>query len=236
MIRFAGLEFKGLTKETLLREEAFIKIIVTVNAEIIVLAHEHDRLRKIINSNYATFDGQIPYLLARLKYRDCYFEKISGSDLIYDACKYAKLHRQKIFLLGGYKETNGLSVERLKKEYGIEIEGFSPVYRPYPFDSEHNRAILKKITKFCPDILFVGFGAKKQEFWIDDNKMYLNDIGVRLAVGCGGTFEMVAGQLKKAPQFIQRIGLEGLYRTLKEPNLFRLRKLLLSFKMFKHLP
>ncbi|MEK6697991.1 MAG: WecB/TagA/CpsF family glycosyltransferase [Nitrospirota bacterium] len=235
MIRFAGLEFKGLTREVLLREEGFLKIIVTVNAELIVLANEDERFKRLINANYATFDGQVPYLLARLKCRGAYFEKISGSDFIYDACEFARKHVKRVFLLGGYTNSNRLAVERLKKEYDIEIEGFSPEHRPYPFDAVHNARILERLSSFGPHILFVGFGAKKQEFWIEDNKKLLKNIGVRWAVGSGGTFEMVSGQFRRASRFLQNVGLEGVYRMCKEPSLYRLKKLLNSIKMFRYL-
>lgn len=231
-IKFANLIFKGLTKQILLQESDKLKFIITVNAEFIVKANENERFKNIINSNCATFDGRIPYVMAKNKYPDIYFEKISGSDFIYDVCEYAKKHNKKIFLLGGYPDSNKLAAEKLKKMFGIEIDGFSPPYKSYPFDKEHNYLILERIIKFKPDFLFVGFGAPKQEFWIDDNKEFLENNGVKLAVGSGGTFEMVSGKFKRAPQFIQKIGLERLWRFIIEPKLFRLKGILASLKIF----
>jgi len=231
-IKFAGLIFKGLTKEILLNESAPLKFIIAVNAELIVKANENERFKKIINSNYSTFDGRIPYIMAKRKYPDVFFEKISGSDFIYDACKYAKEHNKRIFLLGGYQDSCKLAVENLKKTFGIEISGFSPPYKPYPFNKKHNGLILEQIAKFSPDFLFVGFGAPKQEFWIDDNKEFLENIGVKLAIGSGGTFEMVSGKFKRAPEIIQKIGLERIWRFIIEPKWFRLKGILVSLKVF----
>ena len=74
----------------------------------------------------------------------------------------------------------------------------------------------------------------KQEYWISDNRILLESIGVKIAIGCGGTFDFVAGRIKRAPKWIQKIGLEGFWRLFKEPQLFRLKRLLISFKIFKY--
>jgi len=234
-INFANLQFRGLEKKELLEESDSLKFIVTVNAEFIIKANNDEEFKKIINNNYATFDGQVPYFLAKKQNPDIYFEKLSGSDLIYDFAKMAKEKNKKIFLLGGYKESNTQAIEKLREKYNIEIDGFSPEYKPYPFDETHNNNILKRIEVFKPDILFVGFGAIKQEYWINSNKDFLEKIGVRWVVGSGGTFEFVADTIKRAPKWIQNIGLEGIYRMLKEPNMIRVKRILLSFKIFKYI-
>jgi N-acetylglucosaminyldiphosphoundecaprenol N-acetyl-beta-D-mannosaminyltransferase len=146
----------------------------------------------------------------------------------------AKEKNKKIFLLGGYEESNTQAIEKLREKYNIEIDGFSPEYKPYPFEETHNNNILKRIEEFKPDILFVGFGAIKQEYWINDNKSFLEKMGIRWVVGSGGTFEFVANTIKRAPIWIQNIGLEGFYRMLKEPNMARVKRILLSFKIFKY--
>jgi N-acetylglucosaminyldiphosphoundecaprenol N-acetyl-beta-D-mannosaminyltransferase len=230
-----NLEFKGLTKDAILLYQKNLKIIVTVNAEFIVYANEDPRFKKIISENYSTLDGQLPYLLAKWLHPRVQIEKISGSDFIYEACDFAKKNGLKIFLLGGNAESNRISVERLKKQYEIEIDGFSPEYKPYPFDPDHNQEILGRIEKFKPDFLFVGFGPKKQEFWIEENKTALQGYGVKWAVGSGGTFEMVSGQISRAPKFIQSLGLERFYRIFKEPTGSRMKRLLISFKFFKYI-
>lgn len=233
-IEFANLIFRGLTKEILFRPESDIKIVIPINAELIVLANEDEKFKRIINENYAVFDGQIPYVIAKIKNRNSYIKKISGSGFIYDICNYSKINKKRIFLLGGFKESNKISIEKIRM-LGIETDGFSPTYKPYPFEKEHNEDILKRIGYFGPDFLFVGFGARKQEFWINENKQALRDIGVKCAIGCGGTFEMFSGKYKRCPKSIQMIGFEGVYRFIIEPKWFRLKRLFISFKMFKYL-
>ncbi len=232
---FSGLEFKTLKKEDLLKEEKFLKFIVTVNAEFIVKANNNDDFKKIINSNYATFDGQVPYLLAKLQNPKLNFDKLSGSDLIYDFCNMAKNERRKVFLLGGYEQSNSDAVKTLRKRYNISIDGFSPIYKPYPFDVSHDETILKVIKEAKAEILFVGFGAIKQEFWIDQHKSELESMGIKWVIGSGGTFEFVSGKIKRSPKILQRIGLEGLFRFVMEPSKLRFQRLLTSFGIFRYL-
>ncbi|HHD82246.1 MAG TPA: glycosyltransferase [Campylobacterales bacterium] len=234
-MNFAGLAFKPLTKEKLLEEEPKLKFIIPVNAEVIVKANKHHHLKEIINKNHATFDGQIPYILANLQYKSLKFDKLSGSDLIYDFCNMAKKENKKIFLLGGYEESNRDAVKMLRERYHIRIDGFSPVYQPYPFTVEHNSHILEKIKSAKPDIMFVGFGALKQELWIQEHQSMLEQIGVKWIIASGGTFEFVSGKIKRSPKFIQTIGMEGIFRFLVEPSKLRFKRIIVSFGIFRYL-
>lgn len=234
-VSFCGINFRCLNKaqlQQLFDEEKETRLLITVNSEFIVKANLNSRFLDIINNNYATFDGQIPYVFARIINADQRFHKISGSDLIYDACSYAQKHNKSIFLLGGDEIANNLAVKRIRDTYDIRVEGYSPPYQPYPFSDTHNKTILDKIYQFKPDFLFVGFGAVKQEFWMNDNLKHLQQYNVRLAVGCGGTFDFVSGRIQRAPVLLQKAGFEGIWRFLAEPSFFRLKRLVLSARFF----
>lgn len=235
VVKFCNINFKGLTKDKLFENYNKLKLIIPTNAELIVKAQENEKFRNIISSNYATFDGQVPFYFAKKQNKSVGIEKISGSDLIYDFCEMARESNKKIFLLGGYEDSNSEAVLKLKEKYHISIEGYSPPYKPYPFDKEHNEIILSKIKSYSPDILFVGFGALKQEFWIEEHRDILEDMGISWVIGSGGTFEFVAGKIKRSPNIIQKIGLEGLWRLLSEPKLFRFKRLLVSLLIFKYI-
>lgn len=235
-IEFANLRFLGLTKKIVLEESSKIKFLVTVNSEFIINANKNLKFKNIINKNYATFDGEVPYRMAKRRNKKIYFEKLSGSDLIYDFCKMAQQKNKRIFLLGGFEKSNKDAVSKLKEQYrDLQIEGYSPPYKPYPFEKQHNQMILSKINDFQPDILFVGFGAMKQEYWINENKNELEKIGIRWVIGSGGTFEFVAGTIKRAPLFFQKAGLEGIWRLIHEPKWFRFKRILISFLVFRYL-
>ena len=188
-----------------------------------------------INSHYATFDGEIPLKKAR-KTADLFrtAEKLSGSEIVYDFAKYAKENGLKMFFLGGKAESNVLAVLKIREAYGIEIEGFSPVFEDYPFSEQFSDSCRKRIGAFRPDILFVGFGAPKQEFFIEDNFDFLKNCGVKYAIGSGGTFEFVSGTIERAPKWVQNAGLESVFRLCKEVSWMRFKRILYSMRFFRY--
>lgn len=217
-ISFCGLYFRALRKDMLLNNDDDFKHIITVNGQFIEVAYKDKRVFDLINNNWSTIDGQIIYKLANKKKSVIKIEKISGSDFIFDTCNYCSMTNRSVFLLGGKKTSNKLSVKLLETKYGIKISGYSPPYMSYPFSEDVIQSIKNNIVEFKPDYIFVAFGMPKQEFWIDDNKEFLEQNNVRFAIGCGGTFELVSGNLKRAPYWIQKAGIEWLFRFVQEPK------------------
>jgi N-acetylglucosaminyldiphosphoundecaprenol N-acetyl-beta-D-mannosaminyltransferase len=213
------------------------KCIVTLNAQIICLANKNKDLFDFVNDNYATLDGEIPLKCAKIFKRKDFkkVEKLSGSEIIYDFCEYAKKNKKKLFFLGGMEDSNRQAVINIKEQYGIEVDGFSPEYENYPFSKKFVDSCFNKMEKFKPDIVFVGFGAPKQEFFMRDNMERLKKCGVKFAIGSGGTVDFVSGKLKRAPKFIVKIGFEGVYRLTQEFNKTRLKRLTKSFGFFKYI-
>lgn len=231
-MKFCGININCFSFQDIISDFENIKLLVTVNAEAIVRAQNETNLKTIINNNLASLDGQIPVWLFR-KVFNIPIVKISGSDLIYQISEWASLYGYKMFLLGGNEESNRLSVLNLSKLYpGLIINGYSPDYEPYPFQSKTSEKILESIANFTPDIIFVGFGMGKQEFWSQDNYEFLKQIGVKLIVGCGGSFDFASGKIKRAPIWIQKAGLESFWRLMNEFKWFRIKRILLSFKIF----
>jgi N-acetylglucosaminyldiphosphoundecaprenol N-acetyl-beta-D-mannosaminyltransferase len=96
--------------------------------------------------------------------------------------------------------------------------GFLGCYSPPfsdEFSDEENRKIIENINRVKPQVLWVGLTAPKQEKWIHKN---LEQLDVQIAVGIGAAFDFISGQVRRAPRWIQKIGLEWLDRTLKEPK------------------
>lgn len=232
-MRICNVDINCFKKQDLFLIRNSTQIVVTVNAEAIVRSQSNSRLRRIISNNISTIDGQIPLWLGMISSPHIKVEKLSGSDIIYDYCKWAESNNYKVFLLGGSKESNKEATMQLGLKFpNLLLKGYSSPYAAYPFRTEMNHYILLQIEAFKPDILFVGFGMGKQEFWADDNLSRLTDMGVKYVIGCGGTFDFVSGRIKRAPFWVQRIGIEGLWRLIVEPKLFRFRRLLLSFGIF----
>ena len=233
-LQFANLTFRGLQRETLLRDDGRLKAIITVNAEIIVEANRNPKLAAIINNNWATLDGQWPYLLARRRSRVRPIEKISGSDFVYELCEFAGKHGHRVCLLGAATEVNRTACVRLRREFGIEIDGYSPPNRPFPFAKAEDEEILARLQTFKPQILVVCFGSPKQELWADLHNETLDRMGVRWVIGAGGTLDFIAGAVKRAPVLLQKAGLESVWRLALEPR-SRIRRVLRAFQFFRYI-
>lgn len=236
MEKFCNVRITDKSKWDLLLIYDTLQILVPMNAECFVRTNENPELLSFINNNCrTTIDGQIPLWLYKKIKHEKHIEKISGSDIIYNYCKWAEDNKLKIFFLGGKQDSNREAILKIKDLYpNLNIQGYSPSYEPYPFSLQNSRSILNEISSFNPDIIFVGFGFGKQERWISDNISFLKHSNVKWTICCGGSFEFIAGKLKRAPKIIQTIGLESIWRLLMEPKLFRVKRLLTSFKIFKY--
>lgn len=166
-MEFCNIHFNILTRKQLFcRKEGETKCIATVNAQLIVLANTNRRYMEYINANYATFDGEIP--LKKAKQFNPAFrgaQKLPGSEIVYDFAGYARERGLRTFYLGGYADSNASAVKTIRKNYGIQIESFSPEYKPYPFSNKFTDECRTHLARFRPHILFVGFGAPKQEYF-----------------------------------------------------------------------
>ena len=234
---FCNINFNILKKDQLFeRNENETKCIATVNAQFIVLANKNERYMNYINNNYSTFDGEIP--LKNAKRFNRFFanvEKLPGSEIIYDFCDYAKKNNLSIFLLGGYKDSNLSAIKKIAEIYKVKIDGYSPDYENYPFSEIFTNDCISRINYFKPDILFVGFGAPKQEYFIEDNVNIFNKIKIKYVIGCGGTFEFVSGKIQRAPIWIQKVGIESLFRLINEISWARIHRILYSFNFYKYI-
>ncbi len=229
-----NLEFEGLERSKVIETEERIKFITTVNSEFIVEANSDPDFKHILDHSISTFDGQIPYFLARLTHKEA-FEKISGSELIYDVFKKCTGSGETVFLLGDKPSVNDTAVSIGKQKYNVCCWGFSPPYEGSGFSAETNADMLSHIADCRPTYLFVAFGAKKQEQWIFDNLAELEAAGVKWVIGCGGSISFFAGTIKRAPVLLQRLGLEGVYRLLQEPKIFRFKRILKSLLVFRYM-
>ncbi|MDD3002530.1 MAG: WecB/TagA/CpsF family glycosyltransferase [Candidatus Shapirobacteria bacterium] len=133
---------------------------------------------------------------------------ITGVDLMSELCQLAGRKKYKIFFLGGFDDRAKRTMEYFKK-YKIEMDycGGKPEFS--------NEEVLEKINKFKPDILFVAYGMKKQEEWIDKNR---NKADFGVAIGVGRSFDYYSGDLKRAPLAWRKMGMEWLYSLIKEPK------------------
>ena len=130
-------------------------------------------------------------------------------------------HNKKFFILGASDEVSLQAKIELQKLYPkLEISNYSPPYTKNSSfsDSELNN-IKNRIRCFKPDVLCVAFGAPKQELFIYDNYSFFEKENIKICIGLGGSFDFIAGKVKRAPTFFKKTGNEWLYRLLQEPKL-----------------
>lgn len=139
-------------------------------------------------------------------------EQISGTDMVEEITKVTGESGHSIFLLGALGDIGEKCRKTLEKKYPkAKIVG---TYGGSSYEDGDNKA-REKINKVNPDILFVAFGAPKQEFWIKRNLPHLPS--VKVAMGVGGAFDYISGLVKRASKLWRRLGLEWLYRLYQQP-------------------
>lgn len=144
-------------------------------------------------------------------------EKIAGIELMDRLVKKCEKERQGIYLLGATKETVDMCNINLRTKYRkLDILGSHDGY----FEMDNCEEILKEIEKVNPKVLFVAMGCPRQEIFI---AKYMNRLPCSVFMGVGGSFDIIAGNLKRAPKWMISIGMEWLYRVAKEP--YRIKRL-----------
>lgn len=190
--------------------------VVTPNAQHIVTLQRDSLFREIYRNAFLAVPDGVPLLWAAKFFNTPLSGRVNGTDLFERLCQTSAETGLKIFLLGGRPSAAQKAAGTLKKKYhNLQIVGtYCP---PYGFESDQSELekINFAITATKPDILFVGLGAPKQEYWMYNNYQKLN---VPISLGIGVSFELVSGMVKRAPVFMQKIGLEWLFRLMVEPQ------------------
>jgi N-acetylglucosaminyldiphosphoundecaprenol N-acetyl-beta-D-mannosaminyltransferase len=142
-------------------------------------------------------------------------ERVAGSDLIYGMCERAAALGHRVFLLGAGPGIAEAAAENLVKRYpSLKIVGVEcPPFRRLTVDEERHQ--IERVRAAQPDILFVAFGQPKGELWIAE---HLEELGVPVCVQVGASLDFVAGRVKRSPRWMQKTGLEWVYRLAQEPR------------------
>lgn len=142
-------------------------------------------------------------------------ETVTGVWLFEELTKRAAKMGWKIFLLGGWQNVSGRTATMLTKRFpGLKVE-YDEGEERVGTDEKKNSEVIEKINKFAPDILFVAYNPIKQEKWLMKHKEVLK---AKVGIGVGGTFNEYLGEFRKAPGFMERMGLKWLWRVVMEPK------------------
>ena len=185
--------------------------VVTANPEIVMIANEDQQFRQMVEQAYVVPDGiGIVYAAKILDYPIT--ERVTGVELIEGLMNQANKHAWKVFLLGASPEVNkGASAELARRYPNAQIVGARDGY----FAVQEEAQIASEVAASQADILFVALGAPKQDVWISK---YWEQLQVSLAMGVGGSFDVLAGTVKRAPSIWQKLHLEWLYRLMQQPS------------------
>ncbi len=186
--------------------------VYTPNSEIIMQAYRNQAFRDVLNTaDLITPDG-IGVVYASRIVKDPLAERVGGFDLATKLIEKATDGSISFYFFGGKPGVAEQAKENLQKKYpGLRIIGCSDGY----FDAEKEKLILADIQEKKPDVLFVCLGAQKQENWI---YQYKNELAAKVCMGIGGSLDVFAGVAERAPESFQKLGLEWLYRLLKQPS------------------
>jgi len=198
-----GIKFDNLTMDEVL--ENIRGFVVLPYSEFVVRAQKDEEFRNILNkADFCLCEGRGLYLMTWLVGKKLK-QEINGVELIYKLNQKSKIKNQKLFLLGGTEDV----VKKTAEKLGDSVIGFEHGYRDLD-------KVVEKINLAKPEILLVGLGSPEQEKFIYNHLSKMPS--VKLAIGVGGAFDFISGQVKRAPKIIQKIGMEWLWRLILEPR------------------
>lgn len=247
-IEIAGVPFDPVTEEDAMTAiEVFMKgeylrHIVTPNPEMVLEAGSNPAFKKILRkadlslpdgtgilwaAHYLSLRKPRSFFARRGQFLASLFSivfsparlkkplpaRVTGTDMLYRITEASQEHKWRIFLLGAAPGVAQKAMDRLLEKYPRAI--FAGAYSGEPAPTRESN-ILSILKAAHPDLLFVAYGHPAQEEWIARNARKLGT--VKVAIGVGGAFDFAAGVTKRAPRLMQRMGLEWLWRLMREPR------------------
>ncbi len=217
LVEIFNIPFINMKKEDILKileqrvAENKKTYVVTANAEIVMYAKENVSYFNIITkADYIVPDGIGVVKGAQILKKEIK-ERVPGIELMVDLLKIANKFNQKVYFYGAKNEVIEKMIKRIKSDYpNINIVGYS---NGYINDSDNK--ITDEIINLEPDYVFVAKGAPLQDEWI--NKV-IQKTNKGLFMGVGGSFDVLAGEVKRAPEIWQKLNLEWLYRIAGDPK------------------
>ncbi|NLI14450.1 MAG: WecB/TagA/CpsF family glycosyltransferase [Peptococcaceae bacterium] len=215
----ASIDALGM-EETVERVAVFIKDgrprrVITLNPEFLYRAQSAGELLDLVKrADVVTPDGEGIVWACRMAGRPVP-ERVTGIDLMLRLVEKAAAEGWRVYLLGAAPGVAEEAAERLGRLYpGLRVAGCRHGY----FQEDEGHKVAEEISKAKPDLLFAALGAPKQEKWIDS---HLEKSGATVAIGVGGSLDVLAGRVRRAPGWVRRLRLEWLYRLLSNPSRWR---------------
>jgi N-acetylglucosaminyldiphosphoundecaprenol N-acetyl-beta-D-mannosaminyltransferase len=198
-----------------LARDARAALVVTLGTEMIVRARRDARFREIVNASALSLCDTVGVKYAARLSGIAIEERVSGVDLIAPLCAALAVQGSSVYFLGAKGDTAARAAEAVRALCpGLLVAGARDGYFPADKETEVAAAIAASGAK----VLFAGLGSPRQELFLDER---LQETGCAVGIGVGGSFDVLAGNVERAPAIWQRLNLEWFYRLLREPQRFR---------------
>ncbi|MBV8084762.1 MAG: WecB/TagA/CpsF family glycosyltransferase [Chloroflexi bacterium] len=194
--------------------------VVTVNPEFVMAARRLPDFQAVLNHADLRVPDGVGLIWGSWLLRRPLRGRVPGVELVWRITELAAERGHALYLLGGFGGVADVTAERMRERFpAVRIAGRS---ESGPTDD----GIVDAVRASGADVLLVAYGAPAQDLWIRDHAA---ELGVRLAVGVGGTFDYIAGRSRRAPGWLRRMGFEWLYRLAHEPWRWRRQLVLPRF-------
>ena len=210
-------EAGNITKNIIENSNKSCKMIVAPNTEFIMMAQKDKEFFNILKLAELATPDSVGVMLAGKLQKKPFRHRIPGQEYLRKIFEIGEKEGWTFYLLGGRDDVPEKATENLRKVYpNSKIVGFHEGF----FEKDSEEDVIKEINELSPNVLFVAMGAPIQEKWIFNHK---NELKVDIAAGQGGTFDYEAGEVKRAPKIIQKLGIEWLWRLIMQPTrIFRM--------------
>jgi N-acetylglucosaminyldiphosphoundecaprenol N-acetyl-beta-D-mannosaminyltransferase len=189
--------------------------VVTMNAQFVEIAHQEERFADLLRrADLSVADG-LSLVWASRCLGQFVPERVAGADLMVRLCETAAANGKTVYFLGGSPGAASCAASRLSQNLPLlMVVGVDCPPHGFLDNPDECVRVAGRIESARPDLLFVGLGAPKQEYWIE-RYAYLP---AKVMMGIGGSFEFVAGFRKRAPLLVQKVGFEWFWRLCMEPR------------------
>lgn len=186
--------------------------VVTADSSMVVMAQRDEQLREIVNRADLVTPDSIGILWACRRRGIHLPERVSGVDIVIRLAQESARSGLRLYFLGAHPGVAEAAVRRLQACYpGVQVVGCHHGY----FDAQSESEVVYAIQQARPDVLCVAMGIPKQEKWI---RRHLLALQVPVCIGVGGTLDVLSGRVSRAPLWVQRMGMEWLWRVGQNPR------------------
>lgn len=229
-VEMMGMSFVKADMDELVREldqrirQADNTFLVTANTEIMMHARKHPDYQVDLGSADLVIPDGIGVVIGSKILGHPLEERLAGYDLMIRLFQLCEQQQYSVYLLGAREPVIEETVSRVRKKFpSLTIAGYHHGY----FDL-NDESIMDEIRSAEPDVILAGLGVPRQEQWIARNR---KSLGKGLFIGVGGSFDVLAGKVKRAPMFWQKLNLEWLYRLIQRPSRWKRMTVLPLFIM-----